>query len=92
MTIEHLPVWQDEAGTSLLIVGNRTVARIIPNSNPGWPQYNWLTVIEREFDTLSPSWHAVDFGDLETARHHILQWWLHRRRGRHFSCDCDPHQ
>ena len=69
-----------------LVVGNRTVARIVPNFSKIFPQYKWLSIIEsHEFD--DHGWHAVDFETLHMAKYDIEQWWIHMCRGERFVPD-----
>ena len=82
----YTPQWiEDNDGSWHLIIGNRSVARIIANPPDdrwpkNWPQYQWLSLVDyKEFD--DDGWHAVDFVTLEMARYDIEQWWLHMCRG-----------
>ena len=77
----HAPQWVEDLGEWHMIVGNRTVAKITPNSGyPTLPHINWLSVIDRDYDN-DDGWHAVDFETLEIAMHDLEQWWWHRCRG-----------
>ena len=67
-TIEqlHKPRWQQDGDNWLMIVGNRAVATLIPNSDDLFPQYRWLSVILAESPFDDHGWSEVDFTSLET--------------------------
>ena len=63
-----------------MVIGNRSVARVIPIFDVVLPKYKWLSVIDcDEFDGLR--WSEVDFETLEIAKYDIEQWWVHMCRG-----------
>ncbi len=78
--ILHAPQWQLVGDEWHMIAGNRSVARLLPNNEPQFPQYHWISVIEYE-EFPAHGWHAVDFETLEIAQYDIGQWWLHMCRG-----------
>ena len=79
VTLLHTPRWQLDGDEWLMIVGNRTVAKIIPNQHPPIPWVQWLTVIEsHEFP--DHGWHAVDFEALEDAQSVLENWWAYMCR------------
>ena len=84
VTLLHTPQWTPVEDEWHLIVGNRSVAKLIPNSDRKFPQYNWLSVIE-DPEYPDHGWHAVDFETLEIAKHDIEQWWEHMCRGETFT-------
>jgi hypothetical protein len=79
------PRWIQDGPDWHLVIGNRSVARIVPNPPEDWwpkhwPQYQWLSLLDyKEFG--ADGWHAVDFETLEMAQYDIEQWWLHMCRG-----------
>ncbi len=52
------------------MIGNRSVARLIPNSDERFPQYHWLSVIDGD-EFPDHGWHAVDFETLEIAQYNL---------------------
>jgi hypothetical protein len=54
------------------MVGDRSIAQIIPNRDQRLPEIQWLTLVP-DFDC---AWHAVDFRDLNEAKKIIENWWL----------------
>ena len=60
-----------------MIVGNHTVATLIPNSDDVFPQYTWLSAILAESPFDDHGWCSVDFATLEFAQYDIEQWWHH---------------
>jgi hypothetical protein len=90
----HRPQWRIDGVEWHLIVGNRSVAKLIPNFDPARPRCRWLSII----DGPNVPWHAVDFADLDIAKFDLEQWWLHMCRGEAyhpslrlceaFSCPC----
>jgi hypothetical protein len=85
-TIEQLykPRWQQDDVNWLMIVGNRTVAALISNSEERFPQYKWMSVILAESPFDDHGWCAVDFATLEIAQYDIEQWWHHAARGERY--------
>jgi len=81
----HTPIWQYDGTEWHLIVGNRSVARLVTNETPVFPDIKWLSVIDDEYLDVDHGWHAVDFAELETAQFDIEQWWLHVCRGEMFA-------
>jgi len=64
----HTPQWQLDGDEWLMIVGNRTVAKIIANEDANFPHIHWLSVIDsHEFPDYG--WHAVDFETLDVAQY-----------------------
>jgi hypothetical protein len=80
VSLLHAPQWTLVGTQWHLIVGNRSVAKLIPNSDRTFPQYHWLSVIEYE-EYPDHGWHAVDFETLEIAKHDLEQWWAHMCKG-----------
>src|SRR5258708_5614986 len=79
----HKPQWTLVGTDWHMIIGNRSVAHLIPVFSPHVPQYKWLSVIEyREYN--DHGWHAVDFETLDIAKYDIEQWWFHMCRGEKF--------
>jgi hypothetical protein len=62
-------VWREVHHTWHLLLGNESVAQILPNSYHGMPC--WLTVI---LELPSYGWHAVDFIGLEDAKAALTRW------------------
>jgi hypothetical protein len=79
-TPEIAPEWRQVENDWRMIVGNETVAVLIPNSDERFPQYEWLSLIVTD-DYPEHGWHAVDFETLEGAQHTLEQWWHHARKG-----------
>jgi len=80
VSLLHAPQWNLVGTEWHLIVGNRTVARLIPNSDHNFPQYHWLSLIG-DHEYPDHGWHVVDFETLEIAKSDIEQWWAHMCRG-----------
>lgn len=80
----HSPRWQLSGTEWHLMVGNRSVAKIIPNFDPNTSRHRWLSVIE-DADFEDGGWHAVDFERLDVAKADIEQWWLHMCQGKTFA-------
>jgi hypothetical protein len=80
----HTPRWQPDGDAWHLMVGNRSVAWLIPNSDEKFPQYHWLSVIDGD-EFPDHGWHAVDFETLEIAQYDLGQWWIHMRSGETYS-------
>ena len=66
-----------------LVVGNKSVARIIPNSCKWYPRIQWLSIIEDGYE--DHGWHAVDFEELYIAKYDLEQWWHAMCVGESFS-------
>ena len=79
----HPPTWQLDGDEWHMIVGNRSVAKIVPNECAMFPRVHWLSVIESH-EYPDHGWHAVDFETLETAKYGLEQWWEHMCRGEEF--------
>ena len=77
----HKPRWQPDDENWLMIVGNRAVAVIIPNSDERFPHYKWLSEILSDSPYAEYGWSAVDFSSLAIAQYEIEQWWHHASRG-----------
>jgi hypothetical protein len=86
-TIEqlHKPRWQQDGGNWLMIVGNRAVAAIVPNSDDLFPQYRWLSVILAESPFDDHGWCSVDFTSLGCAQYDLEQWWHYAARGQRYN-------
>jgi hypothetical protein len=78
----HVPMWQLSGTEWHLIVGNRSVAKVVPNFDRNCSRHRWLSVIDGDYD--AHGWHAVDFETVDTAKHDIEQWWSHMCRGEAF--------
>jgi hypothetical protein len=76
----HTPEWRLVETDWHIIVGNRTVAVLMPNSDEHFPHYKWLSLIICD-DCPDYGWHAVDFETLAVAQGDIEQWWHHACRG-----------
>lgn len=76
----HTPIWRLVETDWHLIVGNRTVAVLLPNSDRLFPRYKWLSRIICD-NLAAYGWDNVDFESLEDAQHVMTQWWRHARRG-----------
>ena len=85
-TIEqlHKPRWQQDGDNWLMIVGNRAVATLIPNSDDLFPQYIWLSGILAESPFDDHGWSEVDFNSLETVQYDLEQWWHHAAVGKRY--------
>ncbi|MGP0092319.1 MAG: hypothetical protein ACLPKB_20515 [Xanthobacteraceae bacterium] len=75
----HLPVWRQDGDTWHLLIGNESVAQIIPSEDTngiyGTPgALAWLSVISDEYPDYG--WHAVDFPELDHAKALLTTWWL----------------
>jgi hypothetical protein len=79
----HAPTWRLCGTEWHLIVGNRSVAKLIPNFCAKFPQCEWISVIDEDYNSYG--WDAVDFETLEIAKYDIEQWWAHMCRGVAFS-------
>ena len=77
---EIAPQWRQADNNWEMVVGERTVAALIPISDAQFPQYNWLSFIVSD-DYPEHGWHAVDFGTLADGQHVLEQWWHHARKG-----------
>src|ERR1700733_9300760 len=79
----HTPRWTLDGEDWHMLIGNRSVAKIIPTNEENFPHIHWLSVMEsRDYD--DHGWHAVDFETLEMAMHVIEQWWFHMCMGEKF--------
>jgi hypothetical protein len=76
----HTPQWRLIETDWHMIVGNRTVAVLIPNSDDNFPEYKWLSFIVCD-DCPEHGWSNVDFETLAGAQHALGQWWHHARQG-----------
>jgi hypothetical protein len=65
-------------------VGNRSVAKVIPNFDPNSSWHRRLSVIE-DADFDDRGWHAVDFERLDVAKVDIEHWWLRMCQGETFA-------
>ena len=74
------PEWRQVENDWHMIVGNETVAALMPNSDATFPQYKWLSAIVCD-DYPDHGWSNVDFETLEGAQHVLEQWWHHARQG-----------
>jgi hypothetical protein len=45
----HRPLWQLDGGDWHLMIGNRSVAQIIPNSCDELPHIHWLSIISDDY-------------------------------------------
>lgn len=76
----HEPKWQLVDTDWHMIVGNRTVAVLVPNFDTQFPHYKWLSWIVCD-DCAAFGWDGVDFAALEIAQADLEQWWRHACRG-----------
>jgi hypothetical protein len=65
-------IWRQEGNTWHYMVGDRSVAQIVPNSDERFTELQWLSLVP-DFEC---AWHAVDFCDLNNAKEVIENWWL----------------
>lgn len=79
----HTPQWQLSGTDWLFVVGNQTVAKLVPNFDKDRPRCKWLSIIDFP-DYPDHGWHAVDFATLESAKADIEQWWQQMCRGEAF--------
>lgn len=79
----HEPRWQLSCEGWHMIVGNQSVAQIIPNFCKRLPQYKWLSIIDGP-DYPNHGWHAVDFETLEMAKYDLEQWWRYMCLGERY--------
>jgi hypothetical protein len=78
----HTPEWQRDGADWIMIVGNRVMAVLVPNSCDLFPQFHWLSCFvggDNEYPDYG--WDNVDFETLESAKNDIEQWWWHMVRG-----------
>jgi hypothetical protein len=68
MTTQQI-IWREVDHTWHLLLGNESVAQIIPNAHEGTPC--WLTTI---WELPCYGWHAVDFLTLEDAKAALTRW------------------
>ena len=79
----HKPQWNLVGVDWHMIVGNQSVAKIVPNFEPGSPQYKWVTIVDcNVFE--DHGWHAVDYRDLDMAKFDLEQWWHFMCRGERY--------
>jgi hypothetical protein len=64
--------WSLDGQTWHYMVGEHSMAQIVPNTDERFPEVHWLTLVP-DFDC---PWHAVDFRDLSDAKQVIEKWWL----------------
>src|SRR5690348_818324 len=57
--------WRSSGEEWLLIADGRVVARLVPNADPTFPQYRWLSLLADEY--AQEIWHGVDFETLDAA-------------------------
>jgi hypothetical protein len=69
----HRPKWQPVEGDWHMIVGNQSVAVLIPNSCSIQPWANWISRIL--IDCPSHGWDNVDFDTLANGQEALEQWW-----------------
>ena len=76
----HKPKWQLVGGFWEMIVGNRTVAVLLPTEFcPRLPHFRWLThIVCNELPDYG--WDDVDC-TLEGGQELLEQWWHHACRG-----------
>jgi hypothetical protein len=80
----HKPRWRRDGDEWQMVVGNRVVAALIPQSGEPFPQYQWGSVLLDDGTGLHiehTDWHAVDFESLEDGKRVLEQWWAHACRG-----------
>ena len=81
----HKPRWQQDGENWLMIVGNRAVAALIPNSDEQFPHYKWLSLILAESPIDDYGWCSVDFTSLEIGQYDLEQWWHYASRGERYN-------
>ena len=79
----HTPRWAQVGEDWHMLIGNKSVARLIPVSEENFPHIHWLSVMDSN-DYEDHGWHAVDFETLRIAMYDIEQWWLHMCMGEKF--------
>jgi hypothetical protein len=85
----HQPKWQLDGRDWIMLVGNRVVAVLVPNSCDFLPQFCWLSrFVGGEEGYPNYGWDNVDFETLEVAKYDIEQWWWHMLRGEVYRPDC----
>jgi hypothetical protein len=84
----HKPQWRLLDPHWVMIVGNREVARLVPNRDANFPSVKWLSLIHPDFE--DHGWHAVDFTTLAIAQADLEQWWFHMLRGEAYRPSADP--
>jgi hypothetical protein len=77
---DDIPKWQLVDTDWHMIVGSRTVALLLPNSDNQFPRYRWLSCIVCD-DCEAFGWDGLDFETLEAAQADIEQWWTYACRG-----------
>jgi hypothetical protein len=75
------PRWQQDGADWIMIVGNRMMAALVPNSCDLYPQYHWLSCFVGGDEYPDHGWDNVDFETLDGAKYDIEQWWRHVLRG-----------
>jgi hypothetical protein len=64
--------WRLDGQTWHYMVGEHSMAQIVPNSDERFPEVQWLTLVP----DFHCEWHAVDFCHLNDAKEVIENWWL----------------
>ena len=80
----HTPKWRLVETDWCMIVGNRTVAVLMPNSCDIWPQFQWLSCFVGANEYPDYGWNNVDFETLAIGQFVLGQWWFHMLRGNAF--------
>jgi len=78
----HKPEWQLVDEDWHMLVGNRSVARLIPipvEERGPLPWANWLSTIHPDFD--DHGWAHVEFETPGIGQFTLEQWWSHMCRG-----------
>ena len=71
----HRPKWQlDDDGAWRMLLGNKSVAWLVPVSCSIVPWANWLSQIHPDYPSYG--WDNVDFATLIDAQHVLEQWWF----------------
>jgi hypothetical protein len=87
----HNPEWRPVDAEWHMLVGNRSVARLVPipvESRGPLPWANWLSLIDADgADYEDHGWHAVDFATLADGQRDLEQWWFHMCRGEKYRPD-----
>jgi hypothetical protein len=81
IVLSHKPQWRLDGDDWCMIVGNRTVAVLVPNSCRILPQFHWLSRYVGANEYPDYGWDSVDFETLEIGQFDLEQWWFHMLRG-----------
>lgn len=68
---EALGTWRLDDQTWHYMVGERSIAQIVPISDEAFTEIQWMTLVP-DFEC---EWQAADFRDLNAAKETIENWW-----------------